>query len=69
MGAMSGDYVELASALEEVAGGLRKYTVILGRLLGETEDERRASARLLKGLTSTEIRVALEEYVDRRRRL
>ena len=63
---MSEDYEELASALEEAAKGLRRYRVVLSRLLGETVEERRASARALKGLTSTEIRVALEEYRDRR---
>ncbi len=63
---MSEEYEELASAFEEAAKGLRRYRTILGRLLGETEEERRASAKVLKGLTSTEIRVALEEYRDRR---
>ena len=47
---MSEDYRELGSALEEAAKGVRRYGVILSRLLGETEDERRASVRVLSGL-------------------
>lgn len=63
---MSGDYEELASALEEAARELRRYRAILARLLGESEEERRQTAKVLKGLSSTEIRVALEEYRKRR---
>ena len=60
------DLEELESALGEALKGLRKYRELVGRLLGESEEERRLMLRAARGLSSTEIRVALEE--DRKRR-
>ena len=61
------DLEELESALGEALKGLRRYRELVGRLLGESEEERRLMLRAARGLSSTEIRVALEEYRDRRR--
>ena len=60
------DLEELESALGEALRGLRKYRELVGRLLGESEEERRLMLRAARGLSSTEIRVALEEYRKRR---
>jgi hypothetical protein len=61
------DLEELESALGEALRGLKKYRELVARLLGDSEEERRLMLRAAKGLSSTEIRVALEEYQDRRR--
>lgn len=60
------DLEELESALGEALKGLKKYRELVGRLLGESEEERRLMLRATRGLSSTEIRVALEEYRKRR---
>ncbi len=61
-------FAELEEVLGEALGGLRKYRDLIRRLLGDSEEERRLMLKAARGLTSTEIRVALEEYRDRRRR-
>jgi hypothetical protein len=64
---LSGDqFEELESALQEAAKGLKRYRELIGRLLGESEEERRLMLRASAGLSSGEIRVALEEYRKRR---
>ena len=64
---MSGDqFEELEAALGEAVKGLKRYRELVARLVGETEEERRLMLRVVKGLSSTEIRVALEEYRSRR---
>ena len=60
------EYEELAEALEAAAKGLRRYRELVCRFLGESEEERRRMGRLVAGLSSDEIRVALEEYRKRR---
>ncbi len=62
------DLEELEQALAEALRGLKKYRDLVERLLGDSEEERKQMLRVAKGLSSTEIRVALEEYRDRRRR-
>lgn len=59
-------FEELEAALQEAARGLRRYRELIGRLLGETEEERRLMLRAARGLSSVEIRVAIEEYRKRR---
>jgi signal transduction histidine kinase len=63
---VSEDVEELAAALEAAAKGLRRYRELVCRFLGESEEERRRVARLVAGLDSAEVRVALEEYRKRR---
>jgi len=36
---LSGEYGELAEVLEAAARGLRRYRELVGRLLGESEEE------------------------------
>jgi hypothetical protein len=63
------DLEELEQALAEALRGLRRYRELVERLLGGTDEERKRMLRAAKGLSSTEIMVALEEYADRRRLL
>jgi hypothetical protein len=64
---LSGEqFEELEVALQEAAKGLKRYRELIGRLLGESEEEQRLMLRVVKGLSSSEIRVALEEYRKRR---
>jgi hypothetical protein len=64
---LSGDqFEELEAALWEAVKGLRRYRELVARFVGETEEELRLMLTAAKGLSSTEIRVALEEYRSRR---
>ena len=58
---------EAVGVLSEARKGLAKYRKIVESVLGENDEEREETWRLIKGLSTSEVREALTEYRRRHR--